>query len=72
MVILVRRVRAGKRVMAKISRYLTQRLKLTVNRQTSQVVNIHALEYLGFKFKGIRVYWSDKAFADFKPQRVTT
>ncbi|MEO1149205.1 MAG: reverse transcriptase domain-containing protein, partial [Cyanobacteria bacterium J06638_22] len=66
LVILVRSVRAGKRVMAKISRYLTQRLKLKVNRQKSQVVNVHALEYLGFKFKGIRVYWSDQAFADFK------
>jgi RNA-directed DNA polymerase len=65
-VILVRSVRAGKRVMAKISRYLTQRLKLKVNRHKSQVVNVHALEYLGFKFKGIRAYWSDQAFADFK------
>jgi RNA-directed DNA polymerase len=36
--------------------------------QKSQVVNVHALEYLGFKFKGIRVYWSDQAFADFKHQ----
>jgi RNA-directed DNA polymerase len=53
-------------VMAKISRYLTQRLKLKVNRHKSQVVNVHALEYLGFQFKGIRVYWSDQAFADFK------
>jgi RNA-directed DNA polymerase len=66
LVILVRSVRAGKRVMAKINRYLTQRLKLKVNRQKSQVVNVHALEYLGFKFKGIRVYWSNQAFADFK------
>lgn len=66
LVILVKSVRAGKRVMAKISRYLTQRLKLKVNRNKSQVVNVHALEYLGFRFKGIRVYWSDQAFADFK------
>ncbi|MEO0488420.1 MAG: group II intron reverse transcriptase/maturase [Cyanobacteria bacterium J06659_2] len=66
LVILVRSVRAGKRVMTNVSRYLTQRLKLKVNWQKSQVVNVHALEYLGFKFKGIRVYWSDQAFADFK------
>ncbi|MEO1352021.1 MAG: reverse transcriptase domain-containing protein, partial [Cyanobacteria bacterium J06635_15] len=66
LVILVKSMRAGKRVMAKISRYLTQKLRLKVNRQKSQVVNVHALEYLGFKFKGIRVYWSDKAFSDFK------
>jgi len=66
LVILVRSVRAGKRVMANVSRYLTQKLRLKVNRQKSQVVNVHALEYLGFQFRGIRVYWSDKAFADFK------
>ena len=66
LVILVKSMRAGKRGMANISRYLTQTLKLKVNRQKSQVVTVHALEYLGFKFKGIRVYWSDKAFADFK------
>ncbi len=66
LVILVRSVRAGKRVMANVSQYLTRKLRLKVNRQKSQVVNVHALEYLGFQFKGIRVYWSDKAFADFK------
>ncbi|MFM7221692.1 MAG: group II intron reverse transcriptase/maturase [Nodosilinea sp.] len=65
-VIMVKSMRAGRRVMAKISRYLTDKLKLKVNRQKSQVVNVHALEYLGFKFKGIRVYWSDQSFADFK------
>lgn len=66
LVIFVKSMRAGKRVMANISRYLTRKLQLKVNRQKSQVVNVHALEYLGFKFKGIRVYWSDQAFADFK------
>jgi RNA-directed DNA polymerase len=65
-VIFVKTMRAGKRVMASISRYLTQTLRLRVNRQKSRVVNIHALEYLGFRFKGIRVYWSEKAFEDFK------
>jgi RNA-directed DNA polymerase len=65
-VILVRSERAGHRVMASISRYLSQQLKLKVNRQKSQVLKARALEYLGFEFRGIRVYWSDKAFADFK------
>lgn len=65
-VIFVKTMRAGKRVMASISRYLTQTLRLRVNRQKSRVVNVHALEYLGFRFKGIRVYWSEKAFEDFK------
>jgi len=66
LVIFVKSMRAGKRVMTNISRYLTRKLQLKVNQQKSQVVNVHALEYLGFKFKGIRVYWSDQAFADFK------
>ncbi|MEO1211826.1 MAG: group II intron reverse transcriptase/maturase [Cyanobacteria bacterium J06638_20] len=65
-VIFVKTMRAGRRVMASISRYLTQTLRLRMNRQKSQVVNVHALEYLGFRFKGIRVYWSEKAFEDFK------
>lgn len=65
-VIFVKTMRAGRRVMASISRYLTQTLRLRVNRQKSQVVNVHALESLGFRFKGIRVYWSEKAFEDFK------
>ncbi len=65
-VIFVKTMRAGRRVMANISRYLTQTLRLRVNRQKSQVVNVHALEYLGFRFKGIRVYWSEKSFEDFK------
>lgn len=66
LVIFVKSMRAGKRVMANISRYLTRKLQLKVNRQKSQVGNVHALEYLGFKFKGIRVYGSDQSFADFK------
>jgi RNA-directed DNA polymerase len=66
LVILVKSRRAGQRVMAKMSQYLSRTLKLKVNRQKSQVVDVHDLEYLGFQFKGIRVYWSDKAFADFK------
>nr|WP_255346705.1 group II intron reverse transcriptase/maturase [Synechococcus sp. PCC 7336] len=66
LVILVKSIRAGQRVMASISRYLTQTLKLRVNRQKSQVVSVQALEELGFSFRGMRVYWSQKAFDDFK------
>jgi RNA-directed DNA polymerase len=47
--------------MAKISHYLTQRLKLKVNREKSQVVKIEALEYLGFTFRGIRIFVSSQA-----------
>lgn len=66
LVILVKSRRAGRRVMAKTSRYLTQTLKLKVNREKSQVVKVEDLEYLGFTFRGIRVFASSQALQDFK------
>ena len=65
-VILVKSRRAGRRVMANISRYLTQMLKLKVNREKSRVVKIEDLNYLGFAFRGIRIFASDQALQDFK------
>jgi len=66
LVILVKSKRAGQRVMAKISRYLSQKLKLKVNRDKSRVVKIEELEFLGFTFRGIRIFVSDRAMQDFK------
>jgi RNA-directed DNA polymerase len=66
LLILVKSRRAGRRVMAKISHYLTQKLKLKLNRQKSRVVKIEELEYLGFTFRGIRVFAADPAIKDFK------
>lgn len=66
LVILVKSGRAGRRVMAKNSHYLTQKLKLKVNREKSQVVKIEELEYLGFTFRGIRIFVSSQALKDFK------
>jgi len=66
LVILVKSERAGQRVMAKISRYLSQKLKLKVNRDKSRVVKIEELEFLGFTFRGIRIFVSDRAMQDFK------
>jgi RNA-directed DNA polymerase len=66
LVILVKSRRAGRRVMVNISRYLTQKLKLKVNREKSQVVKIEALNYLGFTFRGIRIFATDQALRDFK------
>jgi RNA-directed DNA polymerase len=65
LVILVKSRRAGSRVMANISQYLSQKLKLQVNRQKSRVVGTDKLEFLGFMFQGIRVWWSDQAYRDF-------
>jgi RNA-directed DNA polymerase len=66
LVILVKSKSAGRRVMASISRYLTQTLKLKVNQQKSRVVKVEALKYLGFTFRGIRIFVSDQALRDFK------
>ena len=66
LVILVKSRRAGRRVMAKISHYLTHKLKLKVNRDKSRVVKIEDLNYLGFTFRGIRIFASDQAMKDFK------
>lgn len=65
-VILVKSQRAGERVMASITRFLEQRLKLQVNEAKSQVVHADQLEYLGFGFVGTKLKWSPKAFAEFK------
>ncbi len=65
-VILVKSSRAGRRVMASVTRYLTQVLRLKVNEQKSRVCRIEGLEYLGFTFQGIRIVWSERAFQDFK------
>ncbi|WP_316430638.1 group II intron reverse transcriptase/maturase [Leptolyngbya sp. NK1-12] len=66
LVILVKSRRAGRRVMAKISHYLTQKLKLKVNREKSRGGKIEDLEYLGFTFRGIRIFASHQALQDFK------
>lgn len=53
LVILVKSSRTGHRVMASITRYLTQKLRLKVNPLKSRVSRIERLEYLGFTFQGI-------------------
>lgn len=65
-VILVKSAQAGRRVMASVTRYLSQVLRLKVNPQKSRVCRIERLEYLGFTFQGIRIVWSKRAFQDFK------
>jgi RNA-directed DNA polymerase len=65
-VIMVKSSRAGRRVIASITRYLTQVLRLKVNMLKSQVRRIERLEFLGFTFQGIRIIWSERAFSDFK------
>jgi RNA-directed DNA polymerase len=66
LVILVKTPRAGKRVMASVTHYITQVLRLKVNLSKSRLCRIERLESLGFRIQGIRIIWSDRAFQDFK------
>jgi RNA-directed DNA polymerase len=50
--IYVRSVRAGARVMASVSRFITQRLKLKVNEKKSAVDRPQNRSFLGFSFTG--------------------
>jgi RNA-directed DNA polymerase len=50
--IYVRSERAGQRVMASVTRFITSRLKLTVNSAKSAVARPQARKFLGFSFTG--------------------
>jgi RNA-directed DNA polymerase len=65
-IILVKSLRAGRRVMKSISHYLESRLKLLVNQQKSRVVPVEKCSFLGFTFKRGKIRWTDKAFQKFK------
>ncbi len=65
-IILVKSQRAGERVMASITRYVEQHLKLKVNDHKSQVVPASRCKFLGFCFKQNRIIWHDKALQKFK------
>jgi RNA-directed DNA polymerase len=66
LVILVKSSRAGRRVMASVTRYVTQMRRLKMNPLKSRVCRIERLEALGFTFQGIRMIWTDRACQDFK------
>jgi RNA-directed DNA polymerase len=65
-VILVKSERAGERVMGSVRKYLTSRLKLTVNEDKSKVARSGDISFLGFVFKGTKILWSDKAYQEFR------
>ena len=67
-VILVKSPRAGQRVMASVTRFLTQRLKLVVNEHKSRVAKISDCTFLGFIFRGKKLRWSERAFEEFRHQ----
>ena len=69
LIILVKSRRAGERVMASLTRYLEQQLKLTVNPTKSKVAPVSEASFLGFTLHRGTVRWTDKALANFK-QRI--
>ena len=66
LLIVVRSRRAGDRVKASITRYLTSQLKLKVNESKSRVCGLNEVVFLGFTFRGSKLRWSDKSFETFK------
>ena len=66
MIILIKSQRSGQRVMRSITRYLEQDLKLTVNLAKSKVAPVSECDFLGFRMRGMKIGWSDKALANFK------
>ncbi|MBD3334730.1 MAG: group II intron reverse transcriptase/maturase [Candidatus Eisenbacteria bacterium] len=66
LLIVVRSLRAAERVKAGVTRYLTTKLRLVVNEQKSRVARTDACAFLGFTFRGSKLRWSDRSFADFK------
>jgi RNA-directed DNA polymerase len=66
MIIMIKSQRAGQRVMRSITRFLEQDLKLTVNQAKSKVAPVSECDFLGFRMKGTKIRWSDKALANFK------
>ena len=66
LLIRVKSARAGHRVMAPVTHFLTRRLKRVVNEQKSRVVKMNDCEFLGFTFRGTKLRWSKRAFEDFR------
>ena len=65
-IILVKSQQAGERVMASVKCFLERKLKLKVNKNKSRVAKTDNTSFLGFRFKGTKIRWSDKAFREFK------
>jgi RNA-directed DNA polymerase len=64
--IFVKSKRAGKRVLASVTRFLEHKLKLKVNQEKSSSRKASGLKFLGFIFKGKSYKWKNEAFLEFK------
>ncbi|MBT8763178.1 group II intron reverse transcriptase/maturase [Desulfohalobiaceae bacterium Ax17] len=68
LIILVKSLRAGERVMTSICRFLENKLKLAVNEQKSKVAPVEECSFLGFVFIRGKIRWSEKSYQKFKRQ----
>ena len=66
MVVLVKSLRAGERVMQSLTRYLEGRLKLKLNPAKSKVARMSECGFLGFTIVRGKIRWLEKKLADFK------
>lgn len=64
--VLVKSERAGQRIMASLTRFLTTRLRLNVNPVKSKAATLQQCCFLGFTFRRKKIVWSDKSLAQFK------
>lgn len=65
--ILVRSAKAAQRVMASVTRYVEDKLKLVVNRIKSKSAPLDQCSFLGFQLTNRgKVKWTEKAFQRFK------
>ena len=66
--IMVRNVTTGHRVMKSITRFIENRLKLKVNREKSSVRKLSETRYLGFRIRGRQIWWSEASEEAFMTQ----
>jgi RNA-directed DNA polymerase len=64
--VLVKSVRAGRRVMASLTQFLDKKLRLVVNLVKSKVAPLNQCCFLGFAFRRKKIVWSDKSQAKFQ------
>ena len=65
-VVLVSSRKAAVRVMVRLRKYITGKLKLVVNETKSKVVPAKQAQFLGFTFMRKKVRWTEKSFENFR------
>ncbi|MGK5090449.1 group II intron reverse transcriptase/maturase [Deltaproteobacteria bacterium TL4] len=65
-IVLVKSLRAGKRVLASITQFVEGKLKLKINEEKSQVVPVNKSKFLGFTFNRGKIAWHPKTVEAFK------